>query len=62
MTSCIRVVFSAREVVCAFIVQLFPFHASVVEPSPEIPETSPSPLDPSHLHTGRDFVMTIQFP
>ena len=62
MTSCIIVVFSAREVVCAFMVQLFPFHASVVEPSHEMPDTDPSVLDPSHLQTGRDFVMTIQLP
>lgn len=31
-------------------------------PSPETPLTSPSPEDPSHLHTFIGFAMTIQFP
>jgi hypothetical protein len=62
MISFVIFTFSVFERVTAFILQLFAFHAFVVEPSPDIPLTSPSTPDPSPLHTGRDLATTIQFP
>lgn len=60
--SWVMVTFSAFVRVSAFILQLLAFQASVVDPRPDIPATLPSSDEPSPLHTGRDFVMTIQFP
>lgn len=62
MISCVIVTFSAFVRVCAFILQLLAFQASVVDPSPEIPATLPSSDEPSHLHTAIGLVMTIQLP
>lgn len=43
-------------------VQLALFQASVEDPSQDIPLTSPSVSDPSHLQTASGFAATIQLP
>jgi hypothetical protein len=62
MISRVRVASSAGLVLVATrIVQLAPFQLWRVVPSHESPLTSPSSSDPSHLQTGSESVMTIQF-
>lgn len=54
--------FSSEGDVATCISQLLAFQASVIDPRPETPVTSPSLLDPSHLHILILSVITIQFP
>lgn len=61
MISSVNFLSSVRVEVFACMVQLLAFQASVKLPSHEIPETSPSPLDPSHLHISIGLASTIQF-
>ena len=62
MTLLVRFLFSALVCVRASSVQLAPFQASVVVPSPDTHATFPSSVDPSHLQTAIGFAVTIQFP
>jgi hypothetical protein len=58
----VRTVSSASVIVFTCGLHLVAFQVSPpTPPRPDIADTFPSASEPSHLHTGIDFVMTIQF-